>query len=347
MAPPTSGPKVSVLVPTYNYARYLSEAIESVLAQDFADFELLISDDASTDGSAEIIREFARRDPRIRVQFHSRNLGMVANWNWCLGQARGQYIKFLFGDDRLMGPDSLGRLVALLDNAPTAVLAASARVILDPDSQPTTTWNDWRHPGVHGGLSVIARCMWEDRNLIGEPSAVLFRRGVTDRGFDPSLRQVVDQEMWFHLLLHGDFAYTPDPLCAFRQHEAQQTMVNRCVHIGPRESLVILARYLVHVAHPVPGGFSWLAQRRTLYRRLHYSRKNVPRSPEILAAEAAIRAQLPQPWYALMWSWHRATKPWFNLRRWIRRQLQRLPSTATPPLALQPTVAANPARSRA
>ena len=86
-----SSPSISILLPTYNYARFLPEAIESVLAQDWTDYELLISDDRSTDGSAAIIAAYAARDPRIRFQLQPVNLGMVANWNWCLSQARGEY----------------------------------------------------------------------------------------------------------------------------------------------------------------------------------------------------------------------------------------------------------------
>src|ERR1017187_7004523 len=93
-------PKVSVLIPNYNHARYLPAAIESVLQQDFRDFELLISDDCSNDGSAGIIASYAAKDSRIRFQIHPANLGMVRNWNWCLAQARGEYMKFLLADDR-------------------------------------------------------------------------------------------------------------------------------------------------------------------------------------------------------------------------------------------------------
>jgi glycosyltransferase involved in cell wall biosynthesis len=82
-------PTVSILIPTYNYARHLPAAIESVLDQDFLDFELLIADDASTDNTEEICREYEAKDSRIRFFCHAENLGMVENWNWCLQQARG------------------------------------------------------------------------------------------------------------------------------------------------------------------------------------------------------------------------------------------------------------------
>src|SRR6185369_13911842 len=118
--------KVSVCIPTYNYGNYIAETIESVLAQNYSDFELLIIDDGSTDRTAEIVDSYARQDPRIRLIVNEVNLGMVENWNSCLEQAKGEYIKFVFGDDLLASPDALGRMTALLDNDNTVSLVCSA-----------------------------------------------------------------------------------------------------------------------------------------------------------------------------------------------------------------------------
>ena len=71
------------------------------------------------------------RDPRIRFTVNSPNLGMVNNWNFCLEQARGEYVKYSLGDDKLCHPQTLGKMAALLERHPSATLAASARVILD------------------------------------------------------------------------------------------------------------------------------------------------------------------------------------------------------------------------
>ena len=165
-----------MLIPTYNYVRYLPEAIESVLEQDWRDLELLISDDCSTDGSGEVIAQYAAKDSRIRFQIHPTNLGMVQNWNWCLSEARGEYIKFLFGDDKLACPQALGKLLQLLAANTSVALAASARYVIGEHSEVLETWDHFCTPGVHSSPEVIARCLEEDRNLIGEPSAVLFRR---------------------------------------------------------------------------------------------------------------------------------------------------------------------------
>ena len=156
-----------------------------MLAQDFKDFELLIVDDCSTDGTAEIVRPFCARDPRIRFLGNPKNLGMVNNWNRCLEEARGKYAKFLFGDDRLCHPQALGKLAALLERHPSATLASSARVILDEESKVADVYRDLSE-GCHPGRNVIEACLMANgKNLVGEPSAVLFRKADAQRGFDP------------------------------------------------------------------------------------------------------------------------------------------------------------------
>jgi len=312
-------PKVSVLVPTYNYARFLPEAIESILAQDFTDYELIVSDDASTDRSAEIIRRYAARNPCIRAEFHPANLGMVANWNWCLQQARGEYVKYLFGDDLLCSPQALGRLAALLDANPRVVLAASARRIIDEHSRPVDVWNEFPATGRLAGTAVIARCLEENYNLIGEPSAVMFRRAAASRGFDPRWRQLVDLEMWLELLLQGDFAYDPEPLCAFRRHEQQQTVVNRHARIGPDEHLQLAVRHLDVFLTGANGRPGTYGQRRALFRLLHYHRKHAVPTPENDAARALLLDRFSILSYFVCWAQHRVTKPFSNLVRYGRR----------------------------
>jgi glycosyltransferase involved in cell wall biosynthesis len=311
-------PKVSVLIPSYQYARYLPEAIESVLAQRFEDFELIVSDDASTDGTAEVLRGYAGRDTRMQVHVQPANLGMVAHWNWCLQRARGEYVKFVFGDDRLVSRGALGRMVAMLDEHPGCVLAASARLVLDEESRVTDEWNELGAAGRQDGRGVIARALWVDRNVIGEPSVVLFRRDAAARGFDPTLRQVVDLEMWFHLLRQGDLVFDPAPLCSFRRHPLQQTALNRAGQIGPLECLVLTVRYLDVLAADEASPWRRLALRRICHQRLYYSRKHSPRTPEVAALEAVLGQRVGRGWGPWFWAWHRLSKPWLNLARKVR-----------------------------
>ena len=149
-------------------------------------------------------------------------------------------------------------MAALLEAEPRAALAATARIILDDCSRQLEIWDEAGARGYHSSREIIFRCMRHDRNIIGEPSAVMFHRAAAGRGFDPSFHQVVDEEMWFHLLRDGGLVYEPEPLCAFRQHSAQQTVVNRERRVASAEMMRITARYFTEVAAAEglkPGSF--------------------------------------------------------------------------------------------
>lgn len=217
--------KVTVCIPTYNYGNYIAETIDSILSQKYADFELLIIDDCSKDQTAQVVESYAKKDPRIRFIINKVNLGMVENWNECLSQAKGEYIKFVFGDDLLASPDALGSMVTLLDSDKTISLVSSSRYFIDQSSQVIKIESNFE-TGNLAGTDVINRCLEYQKNLIGEPSVVLFRRCQAGRGFNTIYKQVVDLEMWFYLLEQGSFAYINEPLCSFRIHGQQQTKVN-------------------------------------------------------------------------------------------------------------------------
>lgn len=318
-----SAPTVSLLVPTYNYARYLPQTLQSILAQNYRDFELIVSDDASTDGSPELLRAFAPPRRNVRVVLHRTNLGMVENWNWCLQQARGRYIKFLFGDDVLAAPDSLGRFVELLDRAPRAQMVASARLLLDDDSR-VVGLADELSAGYHDGPRLIARCLRTRTNLIGEPSVVMFRRPATASVFNSAYRQIVDLEMWFQQLLHGGLVYTPEPLCGFRRHAAQQTAVNHRSARPHVEMLELLEHYLgapAVRAHLRLGSF---AHHRMIFCHVHYARKSAVRAPEFVSAVERLDRQLSPRWRFACWLAHRITRPALQARRKLRSLACRL-----------------------
>src|SRR5689334_10663399 len=132
----TAGPpKLSVCIDSFNYGRFLSEAIESVIGQSFTDFELIVFDDCSTDGSYEIACRYALKDQRIKVHRNSANLGMVKNRNACLRAARGEYVKWLHADDFLYSADALQKMAAVLDQNRIVSLVACARQIVDEASK--------------------------------------------------------------------------------------------------------------------------------------------------------------------------------------------------------------------
>jgi glycosyltransferase involved in cell wall biosynthesis len=315
-----SSPSISILLPTYNYARFLPEAIESVLAQDWTDYELLISDDRSTDGSAAIIAAYAARDPRIRFQLQPVNLGMVANWNWCLSQARGEYVKFLFGDDRLESPRALRALRDALAHHPSASLAASARSILNAESALVGLWDEFREAGLHPGPAVVQRCLRETRNLIGEPSVTLFRRRDAARGFDPRYRQLVDLEFWFHLLEQGDFVYLPDPLCSFRRHTAQQSEQHAVAEVGKWELFELFATCRARAAE---RGQSLPARRfvQLYYHLAHHCRQTASPPAPMLSLRRELAAEISPLRYAAF----RARRHLRGLAQGIRRRLPTTP----------------------
>jgi hypothetical protein len=139
-------PKVTIGVTVYNGDNYLAEALESILAQTFDDYEVVISDNGSTDATPEICRQFARRDRRVRYYRHEQNRGAAWNYNRVFELARGEYFKWLAHDD-LMAPEFLAECVAQLDANPDAVWCQSQIVLIDRDGQELVgNINAWNNP---------------------------------------------------------------------------------------------------------------------------------------------------------------------------------------------------------
>lgn len=211
-------PIASVCIPAYMGAEFIDSAIESVLRQTFIDFELIIIDDNSTDETENIVGNYD--DPRIRFLRNDRNLGPEGNWNRCLSEARGKYIKLLPQDD-LLEPTCLEQQVMVLeaDTEERIALVFCARTIIDYLGHNIMTRN---YPMHQGGLissrSVIRSSLRFGTNLIGEPGGVLFRKGLADKigGFDASIGYIVDLDYWFRLLARGNAYYLPEKLVSFR-----------------------------------------------------------------------------------------------------------------------------------
>jgi glycosyltransferase involved in cell wall biosynthesis len=132
-------PRVSIAIPVYNGERYLAEAIESVLAQTYSDFELLIGDNASTDGTPEIIAKYAAQDPRIRPFRRPQNLGAGGNFTTLFEDSRGEYFKWLAADDKV-APVWLQTCVDALDGNPDAALAYTMLRPIDDEGAVMDRW---------------------------------------------------------------------------------------------------------------------------------------------------------------------------------------------------------------
>lgn len=131
-----TGPRVSVGLPVFNGENYLAEAIDSILAQTFTDFELIISDNASTDRTEEISRVYVERDNRVRYFRHATNRGASPNYNFTVGQARGTYFKWMAHDD-VLRPRFLEEAVRVLDDRPDVSLVYSKTRKIDENGVVT------------------------------------------------------------------------------------------------------------------------------------------------------------------------------------------------------------------
>ncbi len=213
----SAAPAVSICIPTYRGAAHIAETIDSALAQSFADFELVIVDDASPDETGQVVARY--RDVRLRYVRSEHNAGVEENWNRCLRFARGRYFKLLPHDD-LIAPDCLARQVAVLeaDRAERLALVFCARRIIDSRSRALMTR---RYPGSGGVIparTAVRNCIRSGANLLGEPGGLLFRTALARRvgAFDATLRLVTDLDYWVRLLRHGDAYYLPERLASFR-----------------------------------------------------------------------------------------------------------------------------------
>jgi glycosyltransferase involved in cell wall biosynthesis len=215
-------PTVSILIPTYNYARYLDEAIQSVLNQTFQNFELIIVDDQSKDNTDEIVQKYLS-DPRILYISNPKNLGLVGNFNQCLEYAKGEYIKFLLADDKLECT-LLEKFVQVMEAYPTVSLVTSGSstfgAVTEIRTPPMT--------GLQNGYKVILECLRHGKgNWIGEPTGVMFRKRDLHVGnFSPEYICLVDLDMWLRLLTVGDCYIIPENLTYFRVHAKQASNKN-------------------------------------------------------------------------------------------------------------------------
>lgn len=210
-----AAPLVSVCIPVYNCEKYLGQAIASVLGQTFTDFELVVLDDCSKDKSLEIARGFS--DPRLRVLGSAQNLGAEKNWNRCLEEARGEFIKVLCNDD-FIEPECLQTQVDALRRNPGAALVCCARTIVDGDGRRIMVRAYPGAGGLKNGRRVVSKCVRWGTNLIGEPPAVLFRSDAARRAgrFNSAQGYMIDLDFWTRLLLEGDLFVQKEALSAFR-----------------------------------------------------------------------------------------------------------------------------------
>jgi glycosyltransferase involved in cell wall biosynthesis len=229
-------------------------------------------------------------------------------------------VKWLHADDFLCSRDTLARMVAVLEANPAVSLVASARRIVNEQSESIDIWSCFNQERAIAGTTVISRCLFEQRNLIGGPSAVMFRRALAGRGFDEAFFVMADLEMWFHLLEQGCFAYIREPLCAVRTHGRQQTEKDRMSLAPALENRELLRRYL----HK-----RYVRLRRWIWKYLEYDavRRIVQRSRKLKLrdgrAEEAVREWGGWKKYRAATLKYRYREALLKMRRIYERHLRR------------------------
>ncbi|WP_261777011.1 glycosyltransferase family 2 protein [Rhodococcoides kroppenstedtii] len=201
----TSGVHVGVVIPCFEYADYLEDAVRSVLEQRGVTVEIVIVDDASTDDSLVVARRLAAADERVQVLAHTVNTGPVATFNDGLARVSGDYLVRLDADDMLT-PGSLARAVAVGESEPTVGLIYGHPLHLTGETRPparerATSWAVW-----HGQDWLADRCR-NALNVITSPEVVM-RRSVVDLvGGQRDLAHTHDMEMWLRIAAVADVAY--------------------------------------------------------------------------------------------------------------------------------------------
>jgi GT2 family glycosyltransferase len=211
-------PKVTVLVPVFNRERLADEAIRSVIEQDFDDFELLLVDDGSTDGTPALLERWKALDPRVVVVTSPVNLGIPAALNLGLAHARGAYVARLDSDD-LMLPRRLAAQAALLDSRPDVGLASSAYDIYDLRG---TYLRTWKGDEPHEVMAFLLNFF----NAVGGGGQVMFRLDEVRElgGYAVEYPAREDYDLWVRLLRRGRIETLPFAGMRKRTHEHQSNV---------------------------------------------------------------------------------------------------------------------------
>jgi glycosyltransferase involved in cell wall biosynthesis len=206
-------PRVSVVLTTFNRAHVLRPTLDSILGQTFSDYELIICDNCSTDGTKELCQKYVRADTRVSYYRHQDNIGMPGNLNFGIRKARGVYLANLHDGD-LYDRTMLEKWVGALDACSHAAFVFNAYGYLDPSGSPSTKVDRVPLPPCFPGTELLR--IFFQRWRFDSPvwGMVMARREhyVTERYFDDRFGFYADIDMWLKLSTKHDVAYVNEPL---------------------------------------------------------------------------------------------------------------------------------------
>jgi glycosyltransferase involved in cell wall biosynthesis len=250
-----SYPLVSVITPTYNRADdYLRETIDSVLAQDYPNFEYLVLDDGSTDNTREVIEQYS--DPRMTYYYHD-NMGEAQTVNKGFRLAKGDYILVVNSDDPILS-GLLSEAVRILEESPDALVAYPDWQMIDEKSEP------FQHIQTMDPYNYVD--MLRQSRCVPGPGAMIRRRAIElESGRDISLKYVGDTDFWLRVGLHGPFIHLPQTLACHRIHSGTLTSNLKFQTVNP-ERIRMMDKIYGHAKMPEAGQ----RVKREAYAAAHY-----------------------------------------------------------------------------
>lgn len=232
-------PKVSICIISYNHAAFLPTTIESALAQSYQDFEIVIVDDGSTDGSLAIAESYAAKHPAVKVFTHLNhiNCGISATCNLVIEKARGEYLAWLGSDDAYFNY-SISEQVSFLENHPENGMVCGIAQFIDENGKwlPQTFGEDiWSKP------DFLDNMLW--RNRVSAPTVMMRRRCHEEIGLYDENLVYSDWEMWLRLLILSDWkiGFINKPLALYRVH-SENVSLNNSSNVNYERNLQVLLR---------------------------------------------------------------------------------------------------------
>ena len=247
-----NAPRVSIGVPVYNGEKFLRPTLDSLVSQTYRDIEIIISDNASTDGTALICEEYAARDSRVRYYRNDRNIGPAPNYNRTLDLARGDVFK-LAGADDLLAPTFVQRCLRLLDEHSDTVVAYSLSKRIDESGNVFGEWPVELDLTGETPSARLASYVFTDHRSHNAAEGWGLIRTTAARRFRPFLGSFpsADRVLLVHLLLQGKIRRVDEPLFFDREHKARSGRALSVERIRPGSRLV---KYLG--AGPMPA-YEW------------------------------------------------------------------------------------------
>ncbi|MFE0024067.1 glycosyltransferase family 2 protein [Amycolatopsis sp. NPDC059021] len=233
----TALPRLSLGLPVYNGEEYLAESLDALLGQSYGDFELVISDNASSDGTEEICRQYAEKDSRIRYVRQPVNIGATPNHNYLFEVCRTELFKWVSHDD-LYGRDLLLRCVEALDERPHVIVAHAGTAIIDGSGAVTQVFDYHIKTDSPYAPERFLSLLFEPG---GDDFYGVIRSDVLRRVTPMNSYHHADRTYIAELALHGPFHQVPELLYFRRDHphraeRANPTIRSRCANLDPRRA---------------------------------------------------------------------------------------------------------------